>query len=95
MGVSFAIPIDVAMNVEQQLVAHGKVTRGKLGATVQDVNQGLAESFGLERPAGALVSSVEPDGRPRRRGCARATSSSNWTGKSSRALRSFRPRSRT
>jgi len=62
MGVSFAIPIDVAMNVEQQLVAHGKVTRGKLGATVQDVNQGLAESFGLEKPAGALVSSVEPDG---------------------------------
>lgn len=62
MGVSFAIPIDVAMKVEQQLVAHGKVTRGKLGATVQDVNQGLAESFGLEKPAGALVSSVEPGG---------------------------------
>ncbi len=61
MGLSFAIPIDVAMKVEQQLLAHGKVTRGRLGVTVQDVNQALAESFGLARPAGALVSSVEPD----------------------------------
>jgi serine protease Do len=59
MGVSFAIPIDVAMNVEQQLVAHGKVTRGKLGVTVQDVTQQLAESFGLSKPNGALVNSVE------------------------------------
>jgi serine protease Do len=59
MGLSFAIPIDVAMNVEQQLVAHGRVTRGKLGVTVQDVTQQLAESFGLSRPSGALVSSVE------------------------------------
>jgi serine protease Do len=62
MGLSFAIPIDVATRVEQQLVAHGKVTRGRLGVTVQDVNQALAESFGLAKPNGALVSSVEPDG---------------------------------
>jgi serine protease Do len=59
MGISFAIPIDVAMGVEQQLVAHGKVVRGRLGVTVQDVNQSLARSFGLDRPAGALVSSVQ------------------------------------
>ena len=62
MGLSFAIPIDVAMNVEQQLVTRGKVTRGRLGVTVQDVNQALADSFGLSKPSGALVSSVEPDG---------------------------------
>jgi serine protease Do len=59
MGLSFAIPIDVAMNVEEQLLAHGKVTRGRLGVTIQDVNQALADSFGLPRPSGALVSSVE------------------------------------
>jgi serine protease Do len=62
MGLSFAIPIDVAMKVEQQLVAHGKVVRGRLGLAVQDVSQSLAESFGLERPTGALVSVVEKDG---------------------------------
>jgi serine protease Do len=62
MGISFAIPIDVAMGVEQQLVAHGKVVRGRLGITVQDVNQRLARSFGLDRPAGALVSSVQKEG---------------------------------
>ena len=60
-GVSFAIPIDVALNVENQIVKHGKVTRGQLGVTIQDVNQSLAESFGMKRPAGALVSSVGND----------------------------------
>ncbi len=60
MGLSFAIPIDVAMKVERQLLAHGKVVRGHLGIAIQDVNQSLAESFGLARAEGALVSSVEP-----------------------------------
>ena len=60
-GLSFAIPIDVAMNVEQQLIAHGKVSRGRLGIMVQEVDQGLADSFGLDRPRGALVSSVDAD----------------------------------
>ena len=59
-GLSFAIPIDVAMNVEKQLVTQGKVSRGKLGVSIQDVDQALADSFGLDRPRGALVSSVEP-----------------------------------
>jgi serine protease Do len=63
MGLSFAIPIDVAMKVEGQLLAHGKVTRGRMGVTIQDMNQALAESFGLPRQAGALVSSVE-EGSP-------------------------------
>ncbi len=58
-GVSFAIPIDVAMNVGDQLRTSGHVTRGKLGVTIQGVNQALAQSFGLDSPAGALVSSVE------------------------------------
>ena len=58
-GLSFAIPIDLAMNVEQQLVKHGKVQRGKLGVTIQQINQSLADSFGLPSPTGALVSAVE------------------------------------
>jgi serine protease Do len=62
MGVSFAIPIDVARNVEDQLVKSGRVVRGRIGVTIQDVNAQLAESFGLDRPRGALVSSVEKDG---------------------------------
>jgi serine protease Do len=61
-GLSFAIPIDVALNVKDQLVAHGSVTRGRLGVTIQDVNQALADSFALKKPAGALVSSVEKGG---------------------------------
>jgi serine protease Do len=58
-GLSFAIPIEVALNVERQLVTHGKVQRGRLGVFIQEVNQSLADSFGLKQPAGALVSSVE------------------------------------
>jgi serine protease Do len=62
MGVSFAIPIDVAMQVSEQLQATGHVSRGKLGVVIQPVTQGLADSFGLPQPEGALVSSVEKDG---------------------------------
>ena len=58
-GVSFAIPIDVALNVSRQLQASGKVTRGRLGVGIQDVDQALAESFGLDKPKGALVANVE------------------------------------
>ena len=59
MGLSFAIPIDVASNVREQLVATGKVTRSRIGVSIQDVNAQLAESFGLDRPRGALVGMVE------------------------------------
>jgi serine protease Do len=59
MGLSFAIPIDVAMDVREQLIKSGHVTRGRIGVTIQDVNAQLAESFGLDRPRGALVSSVQ------------------------------------
>jgi serine protease Do len=58
MGLSFAIPIDVAMDVRDQLVKTGKVIRGRIGVTIQPVTAQLAESFGLDRPHGALVSSV-------------------------------------
>ena len=67
-GVSFSIPIDVAVNVSQQLQAHGHVTRGKLGVVIQNVDQGLADSFGLPQPEGALVSSVEKGGAADRAG---------------------------
>jgi serine protease Do len=62
MGVSFAIPIDVARNVEEQLIRTGHVVRGRIGVTIQDVNAQLAESFGLDRPRGALVAFVDKDG---------------------------------
>ena len=60
-GVSFAIPIDVAMEVVEQLKAGGKVSRGWLGVVIQEVTADLAESFGLDRPRGALVAQVQPD----------------------------------
>jgi serine protease Do len=62
MGLAFAIPIDVAANVEEQLLKYGKVERGRIGVGIQDVNAQLARSFGLERPMGALVSTVESGG---------------------------------
>ncbi|HEY5678857.1 MAG TPA: DegQ family serine endoprotease [Pseudomonadales bacterium] len=58
MGVSFAIPIDVAMEVVEQLKESGRVARGYLGVVIQEVSRELAESFGLERPHGALVTRV-------------------------------------
>ena len=61
-GLSFAIPIDVASKVKDQLIAHGKVTRGRIGVVIQEVNQGLADSFGLKKPQGALVSALEKGG---------------------------------
>ncbi len=61
MGVSFAIPMDVAMDVFEQLKNKGSVTRGWLGVMIQEVNRDLAETFGLERPHGALVADVIPD----------------------------------
>jgi serine protease Do len=61
-GLSFAIPIDVAQRVRQQVVSGGKIQHARLGVTVQEVNQGFADSFKLERPAGALVANVEAGG---------------------------------
>ena len=61
MGLSFAIPIDVAIDVVQQLKTKGKVSRGWLGILIQDVNRELAESFGMKQPRGAVVLRVLPD----------------------------------
>lgn len=60
-GLSFAIPINVALKVKDQIVATGRATHGRLGVAVQDVNQSLAESFGMKRPDGALVAKVSKD----------------------------------
>jgi serine protease Do len=61
MGLSFAVPIDVATNVQEQLVSTGRVTRSRIGVSIQDVDAQLADSFGLDRPRGALVGMVEDD----------------------------------
>ncbi|MEO6929311.1 MAG: Do family serine endopeptidase [Casimicrobiaceae bacterium] len=61
-GLAFAVPIDVAMNVKDQVMAHGKVSHGKLGVTVQEVTQALANDFGMKQPSGALVGTVQKDG---------------------------------
>jgi serine protease Do len=61
MGLSFAIPIEVAMNVADQLRTKGRVTRGWLGVLIQDVTRELADSFGMDHPYGALVAKVLPD----------------------------------
>lgn len=61
-GVSFAIPIDVAIQVKDQIVATGKATHGRLGVAVQEVNQAFADSFKLDKPEGALVSNIEKGG---------------------------------
>jgi serine protease Do len=62
MGLAFAIPIDIAMNVANQLQVQGKVTRGRIGVQIQVLSADLAKSFGLSAPKGALVSLVETDG---------------------------------
>lgn len=62
MGLSFAIPVDVAMDVVEQLKEDGSVQRGWLGVVIQEVNKDLAESFGLAKPAGALVVQIQPEG---------------------------------
>ncbi len=67
-GVSFSIPIAVALNVSHQLETSGHVTRGKLGVVIQNVDQALADSFGLPQPEGALVSSLEKGGPAERAG---------------------------
>jgi serine protease Do len=66
MGLSFAIPINIARNVEDQLATTGKVTRGWLGVQIQSVNDDLSKSFGLDKPTGALIGDVtakSPAGR--------------------------------
>jgi serine protease Do len=67
-GISFAIPINVAMRIEQQLLLHGRAEHGHLGVTIQDVTWPLAQSFGLRKPVGALISSMDRNGPAARSG---------------------------
>lgn len=62
MGISFAIPIDVAMDIQNQLKTSGKVSRGRIGVVIQEVTKELAESFGLSKAQGAAVNAVEKGG---------------------------------
>ncbi len=62
MGISFAIPIDVAMDIQGQLKASGRVSRGRIGVVIQEVTKELAESFGLGKAQGAVVNAVEKGG---------------------------------
>jgi serine protease Do len=68
MGMSFAIPIDVALGVKDQLLKYGKVNRSRIGVSVQDIGQQLAQTFGLTVPHGALISAVEPQSPGERAG---------------------------
>lgn len=68
MGISFAIPIDVAMEVQGQLKATGKVSRGRIGVVIQELTKELADSFGLSRAQGAVVNAVEKGGPAERAG---------------------------
>ena len=72
MGLSFAIPIDVALDVQRQLRDKGRVSRGRIGVVIQEVTKDLATSFGLDRPRGALVNTVEK-GSPAARAGVEAT----------------------
>ena len=62
MGLSFAIPIDVAMDIQSQLRQYGRISRGRIGVVIQEVSKELAESFGLQKAVGALVNAVEKGG---------------------------------
>jgi serine protease Do len=62
MGLSFAIPIDIALDVQSQLRSSGRVSRGRIGVVIQEVTRELADSFGLAKPRGALVNAVEKGG---------------------------------
>jgi len=68
MGLSFAIPADVAVKVADQLKTHGKVSHGRLGVGIQGMDQTLAKSFGLNDSDGALVGTVEKDGQAEKAG---------------------------
>ena len=62
MGLSFAIPIDLALQIKDQLDKHGKVTRGRIGVMIQNITPELAESFGLKTPKGAIVAQIDKSG---------------------------------
>ncbi len=91
MGLSFAIPIEVAMDVAEQLKTKGRVTRGWLGVLIQDVTHDLAESFGMDHPRGALVAKVLPDSPAKAAGLQAGDVIVNFDGKDIRSSSSLPP----
>jgi serine protease Do len=91
MGLSFAIPIEVAMDVAEQLKTKGRVTRGWLGVLIQDVTHDLAESFGMDHPRGALVAKVLPESPARAAGLQAGDVIVNFDGKDIRGSSSLPP----
>jgi serine protease Do len=91
MGLSFAIPIEVAMDVADQLKTKGRVTRGWLGVLIQDVTHDLAESFGMDHPRGALVAKVLPDSPAKTAGLQVGDVIINFDGKDIRSSSSLPP----
>ncbi|NJC88000.1 MAG: Do family serine endopeptidase [Desulfuromonas sp.] len=86
-GIGFAIPINLARQVAEQLIAHGAVTRGWLGVTMQPVDPALAESFGLDKVTGALITKVLPDTPAERAGLQRGDVLLSFAGKPVRGVR--------
>lgn len=86
-GIGFAIPINLARQVAEQLIANGEVIRGWLGVTMQPVDPALAESFGLDKVTGALVTKVLPDTPAERAGLQRGDVLLTFAGKTVRGVR--------
>ncbi|MCM2265634.1 MAG: Do family serine endopeptidase [Desulfuromonadales bacterium] len=86
-GIGFAIPINLARQVAEQLIANGEVTRGWLGVTMQPLDPALAESFGLDKVTGALVTKVLPDTPAERAGVRRGDVLLTFAGKTVRGVR--------
>jgi len=85
-GIGFAIPSNMALYISRELIAKGKVERGWLGVSVQDLSYDLSKTMGVEGTRGALVSEVSRQARRRRQASNRATSSSPTTARRSRRL---------